>query len=264
MEDLKFEREKWEDEKKFRDREIVVKELEQETQTAELELKQNEQKSFGWRNPLVIAILAATIAALGNAAVTVVNGILQRTLEDDKSEQARILEMIKTGDADKAASNLDFLLKAGLIDDKKRRNRLTTFLAERKPGSGPTLPTQSGIIVPSSADTSGFTDFTIFVCDAAWSRQSAQRSANSLIESMRRAGRVGQITLRPWSSYSEVPFNDLKDKLTVIVDKGSGEEGELPRLESIFRSEGFQNIQTKPNKGKSTRWLISIILCPSA
>src|SRR5947209_4746615 len=129
MEDPEFEREKWDDEKKFRDREIVVKEREQATQAAELELKQNEQKSFGWRNPLVIAILAATIAALGNAAVTVVNGILQRTLEDDKSEQARILEMIKTGDADKAASNLDFLLKAGLIDDKKRRSRLTTFLA---------------------------------------------------------------------------------------------------------------------------------------
>ena len=34
-----------------------------------------------------------------------------------RAEQARVLEMIKTGDADKAAGNLGFLLDAGLITE---------------------------------------------------------------------------------------------------------------------------------------------------
>lgn len=88
--------------------------------------------------------MAATVAAIGNAAVTVVNGILQRQLEDEKSEQTRILEMIKTGDPDKAANNLEFLLKAGLISDPARQAKLREFLATREPGSGPTLPPQTG------------------------------------------------------------------------------------------------------------------------
>lgn len=55
-----FDREKWRIEKGFRERELVIKE-------AELELRRNEQAGSGWRNPLVVAILAATVAAAGNA-----------------------------------------------------------------------------------------------------------------------------------------------------------------------------------------------------
>ena len=95
---------------------------------------------------MVVAIIAATIAATGNAIVTVVNGIYQRELEDRKAEQTRILEMIKTGDPDKAADNLQFLLEAGLITDPGRIANIRGFLAARKPGSGPALP--SGFFVP--------------------------------------------------------------------------------------------------------------------
>lgn len=141
------EREKWETDAAFREREISLKEKEHEYRGAELELKRQEQASSGWRNPLVVAILAATIAASGNAVVTVVNGSLQRRLENEKSEQARILEMIKTGDPDKAAKNLEFLLEAGLISHPQIQTELRNYLANRKPGSGPTLPTPSGSLV---------------------------------------------------------------------------------------------------------------------
>src|SRR5712692_5998779 len=52
--------------------------------------------------------------------------------------------MIRTGDPDKAADNLEFLLKTGLIDDPGRAQKIQRFLANRVPGNGPALPTASG------------------------------------------------------------------------------------------------------------------------
>jgi hypothetical protein len=139
-----LEREKWNAEKIFREREVAIKEREIAAKEVELDLKRNEFAAAGWRNPLVVAIMAATLAAVGNAAISVLNGIAQRDLEDQKSEQTRILEMIKTGSPDKAAENLKFLLEAGLISDKARAGKLRDFLTAREPGSGPTLPVASG------------------------------------------------------------------------------------------------------------------------
>lgn len=106
----------------------------------ELELKRKDQSRAGWSNPLVVAIFAAAIAAGGNAVVSIVNGIQQRGIEDRKSEQARVLEMIKTGDTEKAAENLRFLLDAGLIDNEERAGKVKAFLDARQPGTGPALP----------------------------------------------------------------------------------------------------------------------------
>jgi hypothetical protein len=131
------EREKWESDRSLREKELAIRE-------GELDLKRQDQTGSGWRNPLVVAILAATAAAAGNAIVAVVNARLQRDLESQRSEQTRILEMIKTGDEDKAADNLDFLLKTGLIDDALRAARIQKYLAERIPGKGPSLPAASG------------------------------------------------------------------------------------------------------------------------
>jgi len=96
------------------------------------------------------------VAGLSNAGVALVNGSLQRdldrakrdaeiSLEKTKSESTRILEMIKTGDSEKAAANLEFLLKSGLVSDDQISKKLTTYLAARTPGSGPALPSQGRI-----------------------------------------------------------------------------------------------------------------------
>jgi tetratricopeptide (TPR) repeat protein len=135
-----FEREKWEAEKAFREREISSKEREQANKEAELDLKKEEQAASRWRNPLIVAIMAAAIAAAGNAGITFINGVLQRNLEAQKSEQTRILEMIKIANPDKGAENLDFLLRTGLISDRNIQEKLSEYLKNRKPGSGPTLP----------------------------------------------------------------------------------------------------------------------------
>ena len=149
---LEFEREKWRAEYALREREIKVKE--------------REASRSRWSSPLVLAVLAAAIAALGNGAAIWLTGRSQhdlettkaeqtRVLEEGKAEAARILEMIKTGDPEKAADNLKFLVDAGLISDADRRKNIQNFLAHRPAGKGPALPV---MVYPWFGASSSFGD----------------------------------------------------------------------------------------------------------
>ncbi|HXO73309.1 MAG TPA: hypothetical protein VN838_30500 [Bradyrhizobium sp.] len=73
-----------------------------------------------------------------------VNGTQQVSLENSKAESTRILEMIKTGNSEAAARNLDFLLRSGLITDPERVDKVAAFLRNLPPGAGPSLPAPSG------------------------------------------------------------------------------------------------------------------------
>jgi beta-lactamase regulating signal transducer with metallopeptidase domain len=64
---LRFDQEKWKAEIEMSERDHALKEREQA-------LKERQQESSRWTNPLVVAIFAAALAALGNAVVAVVNG----------------------------------------------------------------------------------------------------------------------------------------------------------------------------------------------
>jgi hypothetical protein len=146
--DADFEREKWLVEIELRRRELTLKEREQDNRDAELEIKRRDLANSKWRSPLVVAILVAAVAALGNAGVTVVNGTLQRELEntkrdaelkveESKAESDRILEMIKTQSTEEAAKNLTFLLDTSLVSDPVRAPKIRAWLASR---SAPVLP----------------------------------------------------------------------------------------------------------------------------
>jgi hypothetical protein len=138
---LAWEQQKWREEYQLRSR--------------ELDLKEKEQQRSTLSSPLVIAIIAATLAALGNAVVAGINGRLQRQieqtratetlrLEESRSEAGRILEMIKTGEPDKAAGNLKFLVETGLIANADRAAQIRRYLSMREPGTGPFLPAADG------------------------------------------------------------------------------------------------------------------------
>ena len=112
---LKLEREKLQIDERFRNREVTIKE--------------RELARSRWSNPLVIAIIGAGLAALSNAGVTLLNGHLQRNLENDKADGTRKIEKAKaeaarilgviTNDTEKSAENLQFLVDAGLITDRR-------------------------------------------------------------------------------------------------------------------------------------------------
>jgi hypothetical protein len=97
--------------------------------------------TWNWGSPLVVAVFAAAVAALGNALVALLNGRSQWALERSKSESDRILEVVKTGDPEKAATNLRFLVDAGLVSEPKRVEQIHTYLANRQAGGGIALPT---------------------------------------------------------------------------------------------------------------------------
>jgi hypothetical protein len=160
---LQLEKEKWQAERAKSDRDFALREREQANRDAETNLKREEQAASKWRSPLTVAILAAAIAVIGNAGVAALNGWLQRNLDDtkrnaelsleeSKAESNRILEMIKTGNTEIAAKNIEFLLDTGLVADAKRVARLRKFLENRKPGTGPSLPAGSRFeVVPGDS-----------------------------------------------------------------------------------------------------------------
>jgi len=144
-----FEREKWEADVARQNKELALKEK-------ELDLRVDEARRAHWNNPVALAIVAATVAALGNIILTFVTGVSERKLEatktsdqqileEQKAESERILEMIKTGNnTEKAADNLQFLVDTKLIQDPLRTN-IATYLKSRKKGEGPALPASSAI-----------------------------------------------------------------------------------------------------------------------
>jgi hypothetical protein len=125
-----FEREKWSEEVRLKERELAIKER-------EVAAKEREVRRF--LNPVTASILAAGAAFGGNALVTYWNNNAQQNLERIKAEAQFIVEMIKTNQ-NQAAENLDFLIQTGLISDDARRASLSTYLEKRKEGQGPALP----------------------------------------------------------------------------------------------------------------------------
>jgi hypothetical protein len=146
-----LESERWHFERDLRLRELALKEREQANRDADIDLRRGDLRNATWRSPLTVAVFAAAVAGGGNAIVAWVNGWQQRDLENtrraseealekSKAESSRILEMIKTGDSEKAAGNLMFLLESGLITDKTIQEKLSAYLSRRAPGTGPALP----------------------------------------------------------------------------------------------------------------------------
>lgn len=127
--------EKWKQEIEFRERELSVKEK-------DFAFRQEVQQRSGWRSPLVVAIIGASVVAAGNAAVTWYDSKLARAIEEEKAESARILEVIKTGNPDKAAVNLKFLLDTKLIVNQETVQNVNAYLGNRLPGGGVVLGTE--------------------------------------------------------------------------------------------------------------------------
>jgi type IV secretory pathway VirB10-like protein len=146
-----FEREKWRDKVRLREKELSIRERKQESKDQDLKLRSDEERRSRWTNPLVLAILAAAVAATGNAFVAWLTAHEQRRADaekaeetriqdENKSEAERILEAIKTNNPDTAATNLKFLVEAGLIQNNRTKGPLEQYLKNRKQGQGAALP----------------------------------------------------------------------------------------------------------------------------
>src|SRR4026207_969800 len=93
------EQQRWQAELRLRERELDIKEraaAEDAAQKArEFDAKLADQRWARWTNPLVLAVFAAALAALGNAWLAYVNGAAQREIERTRSEGQLLIENSK-------------------------------------------------------------------------------------------------------------------------------------------------------------------------
>ena len=80
-----WEQQKWRDAYQLKTRELDLRQR-------EIYLKQQEQQRSNWSNPLVVAILAAAVAGLSSAFVAMINGRLQRQIEQSKAAESLRIE----------------------------------------------------------------------------------------------------------------------------------------------------------------------------
>lgn len=135
-----IDQQRWEVERGFREREVAAKERDLTLQEADMDLRRKAQASQ-WHNPLAMAIFAATITLVSNSVLTYLNGQQTLKLESNKAEFSRVADMLRTGgDPDKAAALLTFLVDVKLLRDPDVVAGLRNYVANRKPGSGVSLP----------------------------------------------------------------------------------------------------------------------------
>lgn len=140
--DQQFEREKWLKECEFRERDFELRAREVSVKEGELEVKRREQKRRVITNPLSLALVAATTAALANVFVAFHNGDEQRILEQSQAEHARIVSAV-AGDPNTASAKLRFLLDTHLIADETTRKFILGYIDTQQITNPPTVATVS-------------------------------------------------------------------------------------------------------------------------
>jgi hypothetical protein len=74
--------------------------------------------------------------------------------------------------------------------------------------------------------------------------------------------RVGSIEEKIWNNYEEMPLVTLQDKLTIVFDPY--EVNEVPLIkEQLKEIQNLPAINAVPNRGKESKWRLSLIVCPS-
>src|SRR5580698_5377846 len=124
---LAFEREKWIAECEFRRQDLEIRSREEDRLREKLKIKARERRSDRWLNPLVLAIVGATIAGMTNIVADIYSADSQLNDEAVKAESERILKVIGP-DTDQTVKDLKFLAQVGLISGDLKRN-MESFLA---------------------------------------------------------------------------------------------------------------------------------------
>jgi hypothetical protein len=129
---LELERKKWVGENELRAQELRLKVQAQNTGDADLELRRVEHRRSRWANPLTVAIFSAAAVGLVNVWTTYNNSDLQRNIEVNKEDAALILETLKTAgfDKQKSSTNLQLLVEADLLANRKLATGLQTYIAK--------------------------------------------------------------------------------------------------------------------------------------
>jgi hypothetical protein len=130
---------------------LRIKEVELAIRQNKLELDSKSQRKIDWNIFILLmtAIIGAVIAFISSAIVTSIEGSNQLDVERQKSENALVIEAVKTGDLNKALENLAFFVEAGFLRDPK--GNLSRLISERR---SPVLP--AALVQPVEASSVTF------------------------------------------------------------------------------------------------------------
>jgi hypothetical protein len=128
-----------------------LKRIQLEAAKLDLEIKRSELRNrpvailSGLSNPMVMAAVIAAVVTVSTSIISYVVSRHQIQLEQNKAdnqlklerfktESAMILDVLRTGDPDQAATNLGFLVDAGLVT--QAAPGVIHYLVNRHPGHG--------------------------------------------------------------------------------------------------------------------------------
>jgi len=133
-------------------RELDLRERELAARERELGAREAEIKRSPWLNPLVIALVGATLGLIGNAVIVVLNNRNSLVLERARMQSNLILEVSKS-DQQNNCKNLIFFVEVGFLEDTGGRIRHTCFY---EPQQAPTLgqPQQASVLLPGNPELS--------------------------------------------------------------------------------------------------------------
>lgn len=110
----------------------------------ELQLKREEFNARlavqGDRSPILVPVWVAVLGLVGGVLLTASQAYFNGRLERDKAQSNLILKAIETGNVKDSATNLRFLIEAGLLEDPS--GKISTLL--NKPADVPKLPVSTG------------------------------------------------------------------------------------------------------------------------
>jgi hypothetical protein len=213
------------------------------------------------RSSLTPLLITGLLAILGTVAGGVIKGYWDNRLADKKFQTDLVMKALEPADEESRVNALRFMVDTKLIDNAELGDALKKYLDDksrplpqflRAGGGAPT------ILSPQTPETAGFTDYDVFVCDAASESESAEEVA-AVADALQTSGAVGEIRQKTWSLYNEVPLETLINKTTIILDEI--EDGERSRLENALAGVSAP-LQFLRNAGRPTTWRISVIVCP--
>lgn len=230
--------------------ELALKQAELDLRRRELDVRIAEARVAPWRSPLALAIGAAAIAASANVYVAYITSRNELQFET----QRLIIDSIRTLDADQAWVSLEFLVRAGLVQEPIA-SRIEDYLGETPRAETVLFPAGT----PARADPADRTDVDLFRCAPNGVSTAMLEQAAALL---RNSG-FGRVRLRSEPLTAGYALDDLRGYATIIYDAGHPEEGEVPQIGAMVGAvPGMPAVQGLPNLGALSRWSLSVIVCP--